>query len=682
MEAQRQEYGKVNSTYQPNNHTDTRLARQGGSSVLRTQLGAQLISVLLGPWLGYYFIYVTASLSTNQMIRFMVSLSIGLALMNIAHFLYAYFVSRRARAYLDHLYKNKPLPEGSEKLTAWNEASLFPRRSALAQFLFSLLLIIIPVVWYMQFSASITTPQMIYMAIGCFISALVVIIFGFLFLEGRLTQIREILLPDETAVRKLRFAMSQRTKQYFAIGNIVLVALLTIGGIGYERILALFVPGANATAIFSTFRLNVILIGILLFGLSLFLASRLVLSIANPTREIIRIMDQVRQGDFSEKARILTSDDMAGLTIRFNQLTEQLYTTQTTLGRQVEERTASLEQRSRQLQAAAQVAREATSLQDLNTVLNLTVNLISEQFGFYHAGLFLIDDTGEYAVLQAASSEGGKKMLARGHRLLIGQQGIVGNAAYYKKPRIAMDVGADRAYFNNPDLPLTRSEAGIPLIVRNKVIGVLDIQSTEEAKFTSGDIEVLQILADQVALAIQNARLFTESQDAIQKLEVVTAENVRRAWRSGSRNVKNAYRYTGGGLTTAVKDHTKISFVDDPSNYLQIPILLRGQQLGVISLHRKGNTPWSESDRSLVNEISNQIGLALENARLVQATQFKAEREQTLSQMTARIRETLDVDVVLQTAIREIKQSFNLDRAEVRLKLVEPGKEDNPPRQS
>jgi GAF domain-containing protein len=318
---------------------------------------------------------------------------------------------------------------------------------------------------------------------------------------------------------------------------------------------------------------------------------------------------------------------------------------------------------------------------DLNAILSLVVNLISEQFGFYHAGLFLLDDSGEFAVLQAASSEGGKKMLARSHRLLIGQQGIVGAAAYHNRPRIALDVGADREYFNNPDLPLTRSEVAIPLTVHNKVIGVLDIQSIEEGKFVASDIDTLQILADQVALAIQNARLLAESQDAIQRLEAVTAENMRRAWHGDIRRGRNSYRYTAAGLTTPSQGERKVSLIDDPANYLNIPIQLRGQQIGTISLHRKGSSPWSESDRSLVNEISTQIGLALENARLVQDTQLRAEREQTLSQMTAKIRETLDMDVVLKTAVREIKQSFNLEKAEVRLLLADPQKQDSQTRQ-
>jgi len=670
----------VNSNFQANYPSGSRLSRQAGGFILRAQIGAQLISTLLGPWLGLYFIYITASLSQSQLTQLILSFAAGLLLVNVAHLVYAVIVTRHIRSYLDHLFKNKPLPEDSGKVRAWNEAIAFPRRFAVSQIIFNYLLIVIPVIVYMRIAQGISTSQIIYLAIGASLSAIVVLIMGFLFLDGRLTSVREHLLPDEASLPEIRITIGQRTRQYFITAAIILIALLGIGTIAYEKILALFVPGADPTPIFNSFRLHLIIMAFVIFALGLYLASRLAQAVGNPTSEIIRIMEQVRHGNYSEKARMLTSDDMARLTIRFNQMIEQLETTQMTLERQVEERTASLEERSKQLKAAAQVAREAASLQDLNTILTLTVNLISEQFGFYHAGIFLLDDAGEYAALQAASSDGGKKMLARGHRLLVGQQGIVGAAAYHRKPRIALDVGADREYFNNPDLPLTRSEVAVPLTVREKVIGVLDIQSTEESRFTSSDIDVLQILADQLALAIQNARLFTESQDAIQRLEVATAENMRRAWRGGQR-ARNAYRYTAAGLTSAAQGDKKITFTDEAATYLSIPIQMRGQRIGSISLHRKGGSPWTESDRSLVNEVSSQIGLALENARLVQDTQLRAEREQALSQMTARIRETLDLDEVLQTAVREIKQSFNLDKAEVRLQLAEEAKQGSQPRQ-
>ncbi|HEC34018.1 MAG TPA: GAF domain-containing protein, partial [Chloroflexi bacterium] len=171
--------------------------------------------------------------------------------------------------------------------------------------------------------------------------------------------------------------------------------------------------------------------------------------------------------------------------------------------------------RATQLAAAAEVARDATAILDVDQLLDETVHLISEQFGFYHAGVFLVDERNEYAVLRATSSEGGRRMLERGHKLKVGEVGIVGYVAGAGESRIALDVGEDAVHFVNPDLPETRSEMALPLTSRGRVIGVLDVQSAEPAAFSEEDVAVLQTMADQLATAIENARLFAETEQAL-----------------------------------------------------------------------------------------------------------------------------------------------------------------------
>jgi GAF domain-containing protein len=149
------------------------------------------------------------------------------------------------------------------------------------------------------------------------------------------------------------------------------------------------------------------------------------------------------------------------------------------------------------------------------------MDLISKQFGFYHAGIFLLDERDEYAVLQAASSEGGRRMLERGHKLRVGEVGIVGHVASTGEPRVALDVGEDTAHFAHPDLPNTRSEMALPLKVQDRVIGVLDVQSTHEAAFSEDDVAVLQTMADQLATAIANARLFEQVQRRARREQLI-----------------------------------------------------------------------------------------------------------------------------------------------------------------
>jgi GAF domain-containing protein len=337
------------------------------------------------------------------------------------------------------------------------------------------------------------------------------------------------------------------------------------------------------------------------------------------------------------------------------------------LEKQVEERTSDLVRKTLQLQAASRIAHDAAELQDINTLSQRTVELISNRFGFYHTGIFLLDEHGEHAILMAASSEGGQRMLARGHQLDVGVQGIVGAAAYQNRARIVMNVELDKDFYQNPDLPLTRSEAAIPLTARGKVLGVLDIQSTEESVFEKDDIEVLQTMADQIGLAIQNARLISESQDALKRLEIATVENIRRIWRERLRSNNRSYRYTSMGLATAT--HLgNISMIDDnKSNLMNIPINLRGQHLGTITLRRAPENTWSETDRSLAIDIAGQVGLALENARLLDEAQRRAAQEQSLSELTTKLSRSLDPDILLQTAIRELHQLPNVSEVSVYL---------------
>ena len=188
---------------------------------------------------------------------------------------------------------------------------------------------------------------------------------------------------------------------------------------------------------------------------------------------------------------------------------DTLWSERSTLEQRVEERTAGLTQKTEQLRATSYIARKTAEVQELAALLDTVARLVTDQFGFYHTGIFLLNETGNQAVLQAASSEGGQRMIERGHSLSVGSQGLVGYVAAQKKPRIALDVGADAIFFNNPDLPMTRSEVALPLVVRNKVLGVLDIQSDKPQAFSADDIDVLQTLADQIAIAIENARLYT-----------------------------------------------------------------------------------------------------------------------------------------------------------------------------
>lgn len=320
----------------------------------------------------------------------------------------------------------------------------------------------------------------------------------------------------------------------------------------------------------------------------------------------------------------------------------------------VEERTQELNRRSTQLEASALVARSAGMARNLKELLENVVGQITERFGYYHAGIFLSDAADRFVVLQAASSKGGALLLKRGLKIEIGRQSIVGRAAYQKSPHIVQDVAADATYLHLPELPETRSEAALPLIARNRVIGVLDIQSEESNAFKFDDIYILQNMADQVALAIDNAILLEESRAALQQLETLSAANAAKIWKTYLKDSVRGVTYTPLGVTPI--SNTSIELEDNENEkVISIPISLRGQPIGRISLKRKASDPnWAEADREMTERVASQVALAVENARLLEESQRRAAREQKASEFSNRFSRFLDVDALLQNAVQEL----------------------------
>ena len=268
-------------------------------------------------------------------------------------------------------------------------------------------------------------------------------------------------------------------------------------------------------------------------------------------------------------------------------------------------------------------------------------------------------------------------MLARRHSLKVGEVGIVGTVAATGQPRVALDVGSDAVFFDNPDLPETRSEMGLPLVVREETIGVLDVQSTEEAAFSGEDVAIMHTVADQVALAIDNARLLEESQTALQELENLYGQRVRETWQERAKRYAPAYHYDRVKVTpsSATSDSITPSRLDRPTaiqdengHRLVSPVRLRGQMLGSIVLRRKPEQePWSQEEIALVDEVSTQIALALENAQLLEETQRHSERDRLIAGITARVRSSMHMETILQTAVQELGAALGTSRAVVKL---------------
>jgi len=173
------------------------------------------------------------------------------------------------------------------------------------------------------------------------------------------------------------------------------------------------------------------------------------------------------------------------------------------------------------LAASAEISRLVTSTLDLNTIFTRTVSLISDRFGFYFAAIYIIDETGFHAVLREAKGEAGEKMKSQKYTISVGSQTMVGQVADTGESKLANNILAEPLYQPNPLLLDTESEAVIPLRVGERTVGVIDIQSKELNAFSQVDLSVLQSLADQIAIAIDNAASYERSQELIKELQEV-----------------------------------------------------------------------------------------------------------------------------------------------------------------
>ena len=352
------------------------------------------------------------------------------------------------------------------------------------------------------------------------------------------------------------------------------------------------------------------------------------------------------------------------------------------LENRVEERTKVLELRTQYLEAAADVGRAATSIYRLEELLPQVVNFISQRFGFYQVGIFILDDSGEYAVMQAASSEGGKKMLARKHRLKVGQQGIVGFVSSTGQARIALDVGEDAVHFDNPELPATRSEMALPLFYGGRLVGALDVQSDAPNAFSEEDISALKVLADQVSMAINNATLFGELQASLEVERKLFGEISKDAWQEMIRKGStHGYRYSLDRqqifpserswppemMEAMFKKQTMQTLIDE-APVIAIPINVGDTVIGVIRLRKNpGDMEWSGDEINFMENITGRLSQALEGARLFQQTQKQAAQEQITSTISSQFRQSLDLDSVMKTAAKELGEAFNANEVIIRM---------------
>ncbi len=460
-----------------------------------------------------------------------------------------------------------------------------------------------------------------------------------------------------------------------AISGMMLVLILAGITLGGEATIIFGIVSAIVIAIVGIAEINgylpnsfgAVLSDIVVIVIAILAGAFLLRLLLNGLQQVIRELQQ------SERQQIQANTELRGLK-------ESLEMRVMERTRQLEDRTVQLEGanekvrvRASQFEALAQVTQAMTSIRDLNELLPRIATVISDEFGFYHVGVFLIDDAREYAVLSATNSEGGRQMLERNHRLRVGEQGIVGNVTSTGIPRVAMDVGEDAVFFDNPDLPETHSEMALPLRISDQVIGALDVQSKETEAFTDEDIQTLSLLANQVSLAIENARLFEDTRRALAESEAVSRQLIRDAWKKlpADQNMFG-YRYTSTGASPLNKS-PEVSEPDKgrakpgqvETSQIVVPIELRGERIGSLIVQSPAREEMEQDQIDLIKAVAERVAISAENARLFDETNRRAERERAVSEITGKIRSVNDPQAMIQIAIEELRNALGATRVEV-----------------
>lgn len=384
------------------------------------------------------------------------------------------------------------------------------------------------------------------------------------------------------------------------------------------------------------------------------------------------------------------NDEVNQLWMAFNQMATQLRATLSGLEERVTARTQELKKRSELLESTSQIGRAIASTLDPQQLMNQAVERILERFNLYFVGLYLLDENGEWATMRAGSGQVGDEMARRGTRVLL-PSGMIGWSIANGRPRIAQIASEDDVRMADSELPDTRSEAAIPLRSRGRVIGALSLQSREERAFDEATVNILTVMADQVAITLDNANLFAQGQQALQAERSEMGNVGRQAWerlyqahKSWGYHYQNRMVRASSGewddlmLQAAHSGHA----IQDQSGRLAMPVKVRDETIGVVSFYRaaapaqasKENIPqdyWQAEEIEILQAILNEVGQAAESARLYQETQLRASQEQITGEITAHMRESLDMNKVLQTALREIGDklgpAMNLTRLEVHL---------------
>jgi GAF domain-containing protein/HAMP domain-containing protein len=633
----------------------TRLLKRTGQFYIPLAIAIVLLPLFPGAAFGLLIVQTNAKLTSEQLI------SSGWIMVMAILASYAIVISGsvlvtlKANTRLGEWAKTGQLSyDTDDEKIAWKGITYLPWVFTFFAMPAAVLINNVLVVIYQYNFLKFTADQAIYSFFGELVPGIATLVLATLFLDSMLAPAREILLPKKFEDQMQGRTSALLSQKFILVGvSLILMTVLILAPIGYRQTFTAANQPINQMQFLYELRVELIVASILvvIFGFAIVLI--LSRSVKTPIDSLVQTFALVEQGDLSQRAKVQTTDELGELAIYFNRMLSRLDELQQNLEKRVDDRTE-------QLRASNEVGRIASTILDPDIVINKVVNLITKTFDYYYVAIFIANSNGHWAELKDASGSAGEILKARHHRLQVNSKSLVGAAISTREPQVALDVGLSAVRFNNPLLPNTRSEIAIPLTVGDRVIGAMDVQSMREADFKPENIATLQSMANQVAIAIENARIFKEMDQTLEELRLVNREYVISAW--ADKLKANALEYTTRSSDMGESPDAEVKEIE-------IGLNLRDEKIGQIRLETTGD--WNQEDQSWVEALATQVAISLENARLIEESQQSALRERLSASIIQKLWASNSIDSILQTAVRELGRALEASEATIELKVEE-----------
>lgn len=624
------------------------MQRLGGWYLLVVVVVAQIFSAI-GTLITAFSIQINAEFTRDEISQ-IAGLVIGAVIIgNLLLLAGVYFLYPDLRHRLTKWSINEEVDNNEEQdALVWRQITAFAWSYGAASIAVRIITNIIPIIIFQILVLHVTQDQLIHSFLGAIAALLGSTVLAILIVDHLLVPAREVLLPlTEEAHLTGTINNKVLTKLLFIVLALIVASVLMIAPIGYHQTATALVTGK--ASVLRTLQVQSLLATAFILILGTGMALLLAQSVSSPLRQLIDTFSKVEAGDLSQRAKIIATDEVGALAVHFNRMVSRLDELQGSLEDQIAQQTE-------QLRATADVGRAISSILDPDELILAVVNLITERLGYYYAAIFFVSTDGRWAELKDATGTAGQSLKQRNHRLPIGGQNMVGAAINGREARIALDVGLEAVRFENPLLPETRSEIALPLIAGGHVLGALDVQSVDTNAFSENVLETLQGMANQVAIALENAHLFQETQQALQEIRAAQQQQLQEAW-TGALSVGNFEYATGNELPTGKEQEIVPA--------LNVPLALRDQIIGEIIL--EGDEDWSTEDRIWVEAVATQAALALENARLLEESQQLALQERLIAEISGKIWSSATIDNILQTAVQELGLTLGASKAVIEL---------------